>query len=129
LAEKNFAAMGYGDRTTVRAEKAEDLIGEMPDDIDLVLLDAAGSNQHPDPAYRGKGIYAFMVEDVFSKMRDGALMAVHNDYLGDVGVNKLSKPFVDRSVEQLARFHAFCDKHFRKSHVAATPDGFGLYLK
>ncbi len=129
LAEGNFKSMGYGDRTTVRADKAEDILDEMLEEIDLVLLDAAGSFQHPDPAYRGKGIYAFMVEGVFSRMRDGGLMAVHNDYLADVGVNKLSKPFVDRSVEQLARFHEFCDSHFKKSHVAATPDGFGLYLK
>jgi len=130
LAEKNFRALGFGERTTVRAKKAESVSpGLKPDSVDLVLLDAAGGKDNPDPAYHGKGIYAFMIEGVYDKMRDGALLVTHNDYQPGIGSNRLSQPIVERSARQLERFHAFCRQRFRKSHVAPTPDGFGVYLK
>jgi predicted O-methyltransferase YrrM len=130
LARKNFQALGFGERATVRAEKAEAVLPELaPNSVDLVLLDAAGGKDNPDPSYNGKGIYAFMVEDVFDKMREGALLITHNDYRVGVGANQISQPMIERSVKQLERFHAFCQRKFRKSHVAPTPDGFGIYLK
>jgi len=129
LAEKNFKALGFGPFTTVRAQKAEALFDEMAAGIDMVLLDAAGGKDSPDPAYHGKGIYAFMAEGVYDKMSPGALLAVHNDYLPHVGANRLSRAFLERAAKPLERFHAFCQSRFRKCHVAPTPDGFGVYLK
>jgi predicted O-methyltransferase YrrM len=115
LAEKNFAALGYGDRTIVHAEKAETVLPGMAQGVDLVLLDAAGSPDHPDPAYHSKGVYGFLIEDIFRVMADGALLVVHNDDLPG------AKP--------LERFHAFCRVHFKKQYVARTPEGFGAYIK
>jgi len=117
LAEKNFRALGYGESAVVHAQPAEAVFPDIAPGIDLALLDAAGSGEHPDPAYHGKGIYGFLVEGVFGRMRDGALLVVHNDYAQ--GPRAAS----------LERFHAFCRDNFRAHHVAETPEGFGVYLK
>jgi predicted O-methyltransferase YrrM len=117
LAEKNFRALGYGESAVVRAKKAEDVFPQIPRGIDLALLDADGGRDNPDPAYHGKGIYGFLVEGIFDRMRDDALLVVHNDYAE--GPRAAS----------LERFHAFCRDNFRTQHVAETPEGFGVYLK
>ncbi len=117
LAERNFRALGFADRTLVRAKKAEDVFPQIAPGIDLALLDADGGRDNPDPAYHGKGIYGFLVEGMFDRMRDGALLVVHNDYAQ--GPRAAS----------LERFHAFCRDNFRAHHVAETPEGFGVYLK
>jgi len=117
LAEKNFRALGFGDRTVVHAAKAEAVFADIAPGIDLALLDAAGSHEHPDPAYHGKGIYGFLIQDIYERMSDGALLVVHNDEV----------PGTEH--RPLEPFHAFCEKHFRKRHVTRTPEGFGVYLK
>ncbi|MBN1917925.1 MAG: class I SAM-dependent methyltransferase [Verrucomicrobia bacterium] len=117
LAERNFRALGYGDRTDVRAEPAEEVLPSIEPGLDLVLLDAADSGEHPDPSYHGKGIYGFVIEDIHERMRDGALLVVHNDM-----------PPEDHDAG-LERFHTFCTKGFRKGVVTDTPEGVGIYLK
>jgi len=130
LAQRNLDALGFGGRAVVRAEKAEDVLPDIePESLDMVVLDAAGSSDHPDPTYHGKGIYAFMAPAVFEKLRPGAWLVVHNDYLPDVGANPLAQPILDGNAAQLEAFHAFCDQRFSNHHVAATPDGFGVYRK
>ena len=117
LAEENLRKLGFADRTIVRAEKAETVLPTMDGQVELALLDATGPPDHPDPAYRGKGIYGFLIKDIFAIMRDGALLVVHNDSLPEND---------DVSLES---FHAFCRDHFRKQLVAPTPEVFGVYLK
>jgi len=119
LAERNFRALGFGARTTVHARKAEEVFPALEPGLDLVMLDAAGADDHPDPAYHGKGVYGFLVEGISERMRDGALLVVHND--------------APRGGEHddggLARFHAFCAAHFRHGIVTDTPEGVGVYLR
>ena len=129
LAERNFETLGYRARTRVLNAKAQDVMDDLPDGIDLVLLDADGGREHSDPAYHGKGIYALFAEMVFPKMAEGALLLAHNDYRLPVGVNPLSRPYIERQAERLERFHTFCDAHFREGAVLDTPDGLGVYLK
>ena len=129
LAQHNFDRLGHGQRTMVVPRKAEDVLPRMKKQVDMVLLDAAGSHDHPDPTYRGKGIYAHLIGEVFDKLKDGGLLVVHNDYRRDVGGNRLCQAELDEADAQLAPFHEFCAGHFRKCYVAATPDGVGVYLK
>ncbi|OPZ17852.1 MAG: hypothetical protein BWZ10_01126 [candidate division BRC1 bacterium ADurb.BinA364] len=130
LARANIDALGFGGIATVRAEKGEAVFPDFADEsLDFVMLDAAGGGDNPDPNYRGKGIYAFMAEGVYAKIRPGGLLAAHNDYALGVGDNALSHPFLEKSAEKLERFHAFCAERFRKGVVLPTPDGFGVYLK
>lgn len=117
LAEQNFRTLGFADSAVVRAQTAEAVFPNIPPGVDMALLDAAGSGEHPDPAYHGKGIYGFLVEDIFDRMNDGALLVVHNDEVAGA------------SRRPLERFHAFCRDNFRAQHVAETPEGFGIYLK
>jgi predicted O-methyltransferase YrrM len=119
LAEKNFRALGYGERTTVHAEKAEDVLPSIEPGLDMVMLDAAAPYDHPEPGYGGKGIYGFLVEPIWERMRDGALLVVHND----------APPDGERSERALDGFHAFCAAHFRQSVVTDTPEGVGFYLR
>ena len=117
LAERNFRALGFGDRTTVHPKKAEEVFPSIEPGLDLVMLDAAGADDHPDPAYHGKGVYGFLIEGIYGRMRDGALLVVHND----------APPEEDDG--GLDRFHAFCAARFRKGIVTDTPEGVGIYSK
>jgi predicted O-methyltransferase YrrM len=128
LARKNFETLGFGERTTVRNDKAENVLPTLEADVDLALLDADGPKDMP-PEFRGKGIYALLAERAFPRMTPGALLAVHNDYEPGVGENDLSRAHVERMADRHERFHAFCHGHFAQWHVAASPDGFGVYLK
>jgi predicted O-methyltransferase YrrM len=119
LAKKNFDALGYGERTTVRAEKAEDVLPSIQPGLDMVMLDAAAPYDHPEPGYGGKGIYGFLIEPIWARMREGALLVVHNDAPHDG----------ERREHVLDRFHAFCAAHFRKGVVTDTPEGLGFYLR
>lgn len=130
LSAKNFAALGFGDRTTARAELGEDVFPGIDNaSLDLVCLDASGGPQAGKADYSGKGVYAYLLEAFIDKMKPGSLLVTHNDYQLGVGDNALSHRFVVNSSEKLERFHALCDQYFRKSFVADTPDGFGVYLK
>jgi len=117
LAEHNFRALGFGDRTEVRAEPAEEVFPSIEPGLDLVMLDAAGADDHADPGYHGKGIYGFLIADIFDRMRHGALLVVHND----------APP--DANERELDRLHAFCSGTFRKGVVNDTPEGVGIYLR
>ncbi len=125
LAERNFDALGYGACSTVHAKVAEDVFPDIEPGLNLVLLDAAGSGDHPDPAYHGKGIYGFLVEPIYELMRDGALLVVHNDAPHDASPDGDG----DEREPELDRFHTFCREHFRNHRVPDTVAGFGVYLK
>jgi predicted O-methyltransferase YrrM len=130
LARANFETLGFAGRTSVLAQKGEDVLPSLEDgSLDLVFLDANAGRGHADPAYDGKGIYSILAEAAFPKMAEGALLIAHNDYIAGVGDNRLSQPFVQRHAERLERFHTVCAERFRKHNIFATPDGFGVYIK
>jgi len=121
--------LGFGDRTVICVEEGEAVLPDLGGTIDLALLDAWSGKQHAEPAYNGKGIYALLIEAAYDKLAEQALLITHNDYLPDVGANSIAEPFLKDGARELARFHAFCDGHFQRRRVIATPDGFGVYLK
>ena len=129
LARRNFEALGFGAQTTVYEEEAEQVFPRLPDTVDLALLDAWTSRREPDPSHYGKGIYAPLTEGIFPKLTDNALLIAHNDYYPDIGSNPIAQPFLDSASSELIQFHAFCQRHFRKQRVFATPDGLGVYMK
>ena len=117
LAKTNFEKMRYSHFTNVAASKAEDVMPDVDEQADLVLLDASGAHDSRNHAYRGKGIYSFLIEPIWQKMADGGLLVVHND-----------KPATGKG-DVLKGFHEFCADHFHHSFYAPTPEGIGIYIK
>ncbi|MCD6507011.1 class I SAM-dependent methyltransferase [Candidatus Poribacteria bacterium] len=128
LAERNLKRLGYDKIAAVIRDKAENVIPDLPADVDLAMLDADGDHSYPS-IYRGKGIYALLAELIAPRMKEGGLLIVHNDYLPEVGANRLSKPFLEPLCSRIELFHEVCRRHFSRGYVAPTPDGFGVYRR
>ncbi|HID55132.1 TPA: hypothetical protein EYP37_01290 [Candidatus Poribacteria bacterium] len=128
LARRNLKRLGYDKIAAVITSRAEEVIPTLQGEVDLAMLDADGDHTYP-PIYRGKGIYALLAELIAPRMREGGLLLVHNDYLPNVGANRLSKPFLEPLCSRIELFHQVCSRNFSRGYVAPTPDGFGVYRR
>ena len=117
MARENLSRLGYGDTAKVECARAEEVLARTNRHANLVLLDASGSQEHPDSSYHGKGIYGHLISAIHGNMTPGGVLAVHNDRVSG------------RQPDPLERFHEFCAGHFNMSFTANTPEGFGVYVK
>jgi len=129
MARSNFRAMGYGSCSEVLESEAQGVLPTLEAPVDMALLDAYNPKREPDPSHHGKGIYAPLTEALYGELGEGGLLVAHNDYLPGVGDNALARPFLEPACRELAAFHAFCTRRFRRQRVVPTPDGIGVYVK
>ena len=78
LARQNIAALGADDKVDVICEDAERLLTDASDPIDLLVLDAYGSFDHPDSQYHGKAIYAPLIKAALPRLHEKSFLLVHN---------------------------------------------------
>ena len=77
MARKNLAAIG-ADAVDIRCEDGHDTLAALDTPIDLLYLDATAGKDEPDPARRGKAIYASLLEAAYDHLADGALVVAHD---------------------------------------------------
>ena len=78
LASRNMDALGESRRVKVVCEDAEKLLKSDTAPIDLFVLDAYGSYDHPDPNYHGKAIYGPLMKAALPRLHDKSIILVHN---------------------------------------------------
>ncbi len=71
-AERNVRAVDPTGVARIVAADARDVVGEHPGPIDVLYLDADGTDE------RGKGVYLDILEAADGKLADGALVLAHN---------------------------------------------------
>lgn len=129
MARNNFRAMGYGACAEVLECEAQGVLPTLGTPVEMALLDAFNPKREPDPSHHGKGVYAPLAEALYGKLAEGGLLVAHNDYRLGVGDNGLARPFLEPACRELAAFHAFCERRFRRQRIVPTPDGLGIYMK
>ena len=116
LAGRNLDGMGYADVAEVRNEDAMKVYPTLDAPVDLMLLDASGPGDHPDPDYHGKRIYYPLLKGAFEHLADGALVVVHN------AQGAADSP-------SMRKFYDFVREHFTRRAEFATTCGVGVYAK
>jgi len=87
--------------------------------FDLVVLDAEGPRDHPDPEQRGKRVYRPLLERALPRLAPGALLLCHNILLRDCTGAPFFSRIIQRNRDELGPFMALVERTF---------DGFTEYL-
>lgn len=78
LAEKNMKALGLERHTNIICSDAEKYLINSSESIDLLVLDAYGSNTHTDKRYHGKAIYAPLLKAALKSLNENSFVLAHN---------------------------------------------------
>lgn len=111
LARQNMLALGEAERTDVVCLDAEELLTRESSPIDLFVLDAYGSNDHPDPRYHGKAIYGPLLKAALPRLHKKSIILVHN---------------AERGSRELAEFFQMV-RDARLSLYLNTTDNLAIY--
>jgi predicted O-methyltransferase YrrM len=112
LAVRNMKALGVENRVSIKNEDAIELLRKSDEPIDLLVLDAYGSYDDPEPEKRGKAIYKPLLQAALPRLHDKSILLVHN---AEVNSNEMKGFF-----EML--------KDVRFSFVPGTTDNLAVYI-
>ena len=110
-AERNVRRLDFSGVARVLAADAVDVVRDWPDEINLLYLDADGTDE------RGKGIYLDILEAGLDRMSEGALVLAHNSH---------------NAAERLKHYLAFVrdPAHFRASlNVVFDIEGLEISIR
>lgn len=83
LAESNLKEEVARGRVKIACTTGEALLAGSDQRYDMVVIDAEVPRDHPDPALRGKGVYASLLAAAMPRLADRALVICHNILLKD----------------------------------------------
>ena len=78
LARTNMDNLGFSDRVEIICDDAIRVLGREISPLDLLVIDAYGSREHPDPRYHGKTIYGPIAKAALPRMTSGSVILAHN---------------------------------------------------
>ena len=78
LAKENARSLGFEDRMVIVCDDAISVLENANDDIDLLVVDAYGGRDHPDPRFHGKSIYGPIVKAAMPHFGANATILAHN---------------------------------------------------
>ncbi len=78
LARKNTESLGFSDKVEIICDDAVAVLTRSSAPLDLLVIDAYGSREHPEPRYHGKAIYGPIVKAALPRMVSGSVILAHN---------------------------------------------------
>jgi len=129
VARSGLNALGFSRCSDVVDAEGTALLGaDSPaSSYDLLLLDAEGPEDTPEPEFRGKRVYLPLISAALPHLSRGATVIVHNILLA----NSYSSPYFDALIErnrsELQGFLSFADEHFSASMEIESTEGVGVY--
>ncbi len=126
IVERNCATFAYGGCVAIVSTTGEEFLDASEDSFDLVVLDAEGPRDHPDPEQRGKRIYAPLLRHCLPRMAREVRLVCHNLLLQNHCRSSFFEGIIRRNRGELGSFLKLVDDHFEVLHECATTEGVGV---
>ena len=78
LAKENYKNLGYENCSAIYNSDASEILRNRTKPIDMLILDATGSENDPRPEYRGKSIYGALLRDAKHLIHKDSAIIIHN---------------------------------------------------
>ena len=127
LAERNYTEMGFAAHTEFLTKDGIGFCESTSQSFDLVVLDAECPKDHPNPEFRGKGIYGPLTRAVLPKLQPGATMVTHNILLENTISDSYFENKIKKNQLQLASYLDITMSQFAFSKGYNTTEGTGVY--
>lgn len=127
LAKANFEALGGRDAVTFLTADATRASSD--EAFDVLVLDAEGPKDHPDPRIRDKAIYGPILEAWLPALNPYGVVLAHNMLLNNPSGLQYFDSKVALNTIQYNDFHRLVDRHFDRRIVLDTTDGIGVYRR
>lgn len=127
VARANLARLYPGAAVQAVCATGEDYLAGQPTGphgYDLVVLDAELPRDHPDPARRGKGVYAHLLRAALPHLAPRALLVCHNILFQDHSGCSFFDEVIARNQEELGPFMA--EVATRHAHFIELPTTEGV---
>lgn len=126
VAQANLARLYPGARVEAVCATGEQYLSDSHDRYDLVVLDAELPRTHPDPARRGKGVYAHLLRAVQPHLAPRALLVCHNILFHDHSGSDFFGGVIARNHEELGPFMAEVAARYEHFIELPTTEGVGV---
>lgn len=127
LARLNLAAEVKAGLVGIACTTGEQfLAAPQPDPFDMVVIDAELPRDHPDPALRGKGVYAALLAAALPHLADRAVLVCHNILMKDWTRAPVFERILSRNGDELAAFEAIARRHFGNWTEIDSTEGVGV---
>jgi hypothetical protein len=98
------AAADYSRNVDIVVATGQRYLSEAEEKYDLIVLDAEGPRDHPDPRQRGKRIYEPLLESARPHVSTGSMLVCHNIIFHDETGSGFMQQVVDRNRDELRGF-------------------------
>ncbi|PPI48899.1 class I SAM-dependent methyltransferase [Rathayibacter toxicus] len=128
LAERNFASVFPSVGARFSTADATDQLAAVRS-VDVFVLDAEGSKDHPDPELRDKAIYAPIMRANSRTLKPGGLLIAHNMLLDDHSDCAYFAAKVAHNRKQYKEFDAHLARDYDRRVLATSSEGVGIYRR
>jgi predicted O-methyltransferase YrrM len=129
VARSGLHALGFARCSEVADAEGTALLAanSRSSNYDLLLLDAEGPDDIPEPEFRGKHVYLPLVRSAMPHLRKGATVIVHNILLANDHESSYFDELIKKNQSELYGFLAFAQEHFSMSMEIDSTEGVGVY--
>jgi predicted O-methyltransferase YrrM len=128
VARRNLAAAGLSS-VEVAVMSGQEFADKAAGPYDLVVLDAEGPRDHPDPEQRGKRIYTPLLRHILPHLTGDALMACHNILFQDIAGCSFFDGILERNHAELDEFMSLASAEFSASYECPSTEGVGFWRR
>lgn len=126
VAEKNIARAGLKQVVDVIISTGEEFLRYTDSSFDLVVLDAEGPRNHPDPEQRGKRVYSSLLRCVLPHTSSGTRLVCHNILFQDICECHFFYQVIARNHSELGQFLEILAAEFPDFTEITSTEGVGV---
>lgn len=126
VARGNLVAASIAQHVELVVDTGQAYLSRTADLFDLVVLDAEGRRDDPDPSSRGKRVYQPLLAHVLPRMTADALLVCHNILLSDHSGTPFLRGIVARNRDELRTFIDLVGREIDGFTELASTEGVGV---
>jgi predicted O-methyltransferase YrrM len=126
VARRNLARARLLGPVEVMVSPGEEHLQRAAKLYDMVVLDAEGPRDHPDPEQRGKRVYAPLLRHALPRMTADALLVCHNILFEDIAGCSYFDRIIERNRDELGPFLRLVADEFPGFVECASTEGVGV---
>jgi len=111
IAQKNLDTFGFNETAKVVVDDAITFCQSSSRIFDMVVIDAECPRDHPNPSYRGKGIYIPIFKAVLPKMVSNSILVFHNIIFHHFHTSSFFSNVISRNHQELDPLQLLLKEH------------------